>query len=172
MKNILAINSLIILLSLGLLSCHDSSNKDFSTKSKVIADLKYELTYMPKKGMEVQDKDSIKIADLAYYKLTITDESKQGKIADFYRPSNYNKLLFYINKNIQGDFTSQYDEKEISPIQVYFENSNKINQKLVFLLAFEKFSPQCENVLIQFNDNIFNNGLIKFNYKTKDLNTL
>ena len=130
------------------------------------------MTYVPKKTLEVTDNDSIKVADLAYYKLTICEEKSSGKLAGLFNRSTYDQFLFYVNKNLEKDFISLYDQKEIRPVQVYFETNNQMTNKLVFMLAFEKIPNETEDVVVEFNDNIFKNGLVKFNYKTKDLNLL
>jgi hypothetical protein len=166
------INKFILVYITGLIVACSGNGKDGShVKTRTINNIKYVLEYMPAEAFK-NDADSIKIADLAYYKLTISEEKNSGKIEELFSQSNYNKLLYYVNKGLQNDFKSVYGDTEISPVQVHFENNMRLTQKMTFLVAFEKFEKNTDNILVEYNDNVFNNGPIKFSYKTKDLNTL
>lgn len=130
----------------------------------------YSLQFCPREQAGSDTPGQIEQADLLYYRFIISENDKAAKqITELYQQSNYNKLLYYINKNIQSDFKAIINEKETDPVQVYFESNNRITQKLVFLLAFEKPVENSGNLTVEFNDNIFNNGKIKFNYDIKEL---
>ncbi len=170
MRNIQAINRVfILLLSICSLSC--SKDSDVLNKQKTINNITYRLNYLPDYAFKSLSLDSVELADLLYYKFTISEEKNQNQIQNLFTQSNYNKLLSYINSNIQNDFIKQGSVNEFHPVQVFFESNNRISNKLVFLVAFEK-ETKTEETTIVFNDNIFNNGILKFNYKTPDLNTL
>lgn len=170
MKNILdKINLLIVLVSICFFSC--SRKDDFLCKSKTINNIRYQINYLPDYAAKSLSMDSVELADLLYYKFTISDESGSNQIRNLFDPSNYNKLLFYINGSIQNDFQVENDIRVFQPVQVFFESNNRLANKLVFLLAFEK-EKKTDYTTIVFNDNILNNGILKFNYKTADLNTL
>ncbi|MDO9000246.1 MAG: hypothetical protein Q7W45_10815 [Bacteroidota bacterium] len=102
------------------------------------------------------------------FKFVISEKKAGTKIQDYFKPSNYNKLLFYINKNLNADFKLKINEKDVYPIMVHFEPNMRMTNKLVFLIAFEKNNFN-DNVSFEFNDNLFNNGNIKFKI-TNDFN--
>lgn len=157
---------LYTLVAFLLFSCKGGVND--LTKTKTVNDVVYNLSFCPREMMTSDT--SIEAADLFYYRFVISETDKQAKrISELYLQSNYNKLLFYINQNIQGDFKTFINNKEQNPVQVYFESNNRITQKLVFLLAFEKPIEQDGDLTVEFNDNIFNNGKIKFKYDLKEL---
>ncbi|MGZ3884335.1 MAG: hypothetical protein ACXVP0_16485 [Bacteroidia bacterium] len=164
-----ALSNLFFLAGLLFFSC--SQSEKGSQRVKVVDDIKYELTHIPKAALRDTAAGSPDVADLVYYKLIISEHGRRGRINRLFSPSNYNKLLFYINKSIAGDFSSSAGKAELAPVQVYFENNTKIEGKLVFMLAFEKFSEDAGNFTVQFNDNIFNNGPVRFNYTLNDINT-
>lgn len=151
-----------------ILSC--TTNKSEFEQAKTINHISYTLCYNSKNDNKSSDKDSLEPADLLYYKLTISDEEKESnKISELYLQSNYNKLLYYINKNIEFDFKTILNGKEYNPVLVYFESNNRMTKKLVFMLAFEKPKEIDGDLIVEFNDNIFNNGKIKFKYNLKEL---
>lgn len=172
MKSIWAINKILVLASfIFLLSCN-KENDNSLTKEKEIEGIAYKVDYLPNYKDQAYSIDSIKLADLDYYKFTIQELKGSERVRKLFSPKNYNNLLYYVNKNIESDFKIIYNEKEITPVQVYFESNNRLADKITFLVAFEKNTTSCEEIGIVFNDNIFNNGLIKFNYKISDLNKL
>lgn len=162
MKNIQGIKYLIVACALVFVAgCGNRSAKLSDTKT--IDNITYRIDYLPdyaKNGMET---DSVELADLDYYRFTISEEKVSGKIRNLFQQSNYNKFLYYVNKNIENDFKSKKGAMELSPVQVFFESNNRLANKIIFLLAFEK-GKRNEETVIMFNDNIFNNGLINFKY--------
>lgn len=151
-----------------LFSC--KSDETGLLQTKTINNISYTLSYTTKEESKNKSTNSLEPADLFYYKLTISEEEKKShKITDLYLQSNYNKLLYYINKNIQNDFKTIIKEKECVPVLVYFESNNRMTKKLVFMLAFEKPIEKEGDLIVEYNDNIFNNGKIKFKYNIKDL---
>lgn len=112
---------------------------------------------------ELEKNDTLEIEDFTYYKFTIYEnDNKNLRIQNIFKQQNYNNLLFYINSNISEDFKLVSENIEYSPKLVYFENNNRISNKLVFMIAFENLKVKNENTII-YNDNIFNNGTIKIN---------
>jgi hypothetical protein len=167
MKSIRAIKYIVIVVVLlTAFGCGSGSNGSM-TLTKTMEDIHYQIDYLP----DYSKDNLIQMADLDYYRFTISEEKGIGKIRELFKPSGYNKLLFYINKNIENDFKGVYGESELSPVQVYFESNNKLANKIVFLLAFEK-NQKADETTIVFNDNIFNNGILNFKYKTAELKTL
>lgn len=162
----------VFLLIVFISSCRIGNNDDVFVKSKIINDVKYELHRVPKSVFETSDKDSIYAADLAYYKLIISGSTGNSKIDEMYKQSNYNKLLYYVNSGMAEDLISYYDNKESKPVQVYFETNNRMSKKMVFLLAYEKQKESDKTFLFSFNDKIFNNGPVKFQFNLEDLKTL
>lgn len=111
----------------------------------------------------MEKNDTIKIEDFTYFKFTIYEnDNKNLRVQNVFKQQNYNNLLFYINSKISEDFKLISENKEYKPKLVYFENNNRISNKLVFMLAFENLKLNSENTII-YNDNIFNNGTIKIN---------
>lgn len=146
------------------ISC--KKNNDSLLQVKKIGDISYELMVIPKEEMV---HDEIKPADLMYFKLSICDQSENSKnISSLFLQSNYNKLLFYINQQINSDFEMENSDGNNYPIQVFFENNNRIAKKLVFLIAFEKYKKEQNNFTITFNDKIFNNGKVKFLFTNEE----
>jgi hypothetical protein len=135
-------------------------------RTKTMNGIKYELHYVPKESFQ-----DPAIADLAYYKLVISEETHNGKINELFKQQNYNKLLYYINSSLNKDLAGYYDNQQSKLVQVYFESNNRMSKSLVFMLAFEKSKNSDKTFSFAFNDNIFNNGPIKLQYDLKDLKT-
>lgn len=164
------LNKIFFYFGIILFFCSCKNNENSFMRTKTINNISYNLQFCPKEENKKKSDDFIELADLFYYKLTISEENKASqKIAELYLQSNYNKLLYYVNQNIQSDFKTIVNKKELTPVQVYFESNNRITQKLVFLLAFEKPLEKDGDLTVEFNDNIFNNGKIKFKYDIKEL---
>lgn len=148
-----------------VVSCKQNRNE--LEQVKKINNICYTLRYISK---EENKNGVIEPADLFYYKLTISEEEKTThKISELYLQTNYNRLLYYINSNIKNDFKIIKNEKENYPVQVYFESNNRISNKLIFMIAFEKPIEHEGDFIVEFNDNIFNNGKIKFKYNIEEL---
>lgn len=151
-----------------LFSFCKESNVD-SKQVRTVNEIVYSLEFYTKAQLEKIDKE-IEQADLLYYKLVISENDKASmRIAELYQQKNYNQLLYYVNQNIQGDFKIIVNGKVSNPVQVFFENNNRITKRLVFLIAFEKPVDQTGDAVVEFDDNIFNNGKIKFKYDLKEL---
>jgi hypothetical protein len=159
MENLMEKNRIsiyILLIALSFIGCKSKNSLELS--KKVIDNICYEVNILPKEFLEKND--TIKMADLLYIKFTVYEEKNNMRIQEVFKQANYNSLLYYINTKISDDFKIVQDSKEISPVQVHFENNNRIANKLVFLIAFEKPIIN-KDILLTFNDNIFNNGIIK-----------
>ena len=170
MKSTWAIRYLLVLTGfIVFAACSDK--KERLTETKVIDNICYRIDFLPDYAKRSIQHDSVELADLDYYRFSISEEKINGKIADLFKPSNYNKLLYYLNRNIESDFKSIRGTDELAPVQVFFESNNRISNKIIFLLAFEKNRKSKESIIV-FNDNIFDNGFINFKYDTSDLNTL
>ena len=96
------------------------------------------------------------------FKFVISEKMYKGKIADWYKPANYNKLLFYINKQLTTDFTLKQDDNESVPAMIYFEPNLQMTNKMIFLIAFDNVKLD-DDTYFEFNDYLFINGKIKFN---------
>jgi hypothetical protein len=145
-------NSLRILMvcsALFFFSC----SKNNSVVQREMNQLVFEL--LPFKA-DKQDKD------IVTFKFTIKEKEHCGKITDYYKPSNYNKLLYYINQQLNNDFVINKEGKQIAPVMVHFEPNMKLTNTMVMLVAFEKTELTDESTF-EFNDNLFNSGSIKFN---------
>lgn len=161
------IKLLLSVLCAFLFSCHQGESGRH--RSRTVDEINYDLVQIPASELG-QKKDNI--ADLMYYRLTISESGKKERIRKMLTPSNYNKLLFYVNNQISNDLETSDGHSSLLPVQVYFESQAKLSGKLVFMLAFEKFSETADNITVEFRDNIFNNGPVKFNYHSEDINTL
>ena len=154
----------VLILLLFTVGCKQGSIVELN--KKVVDNICYEVSLLPKEFLE--QNDTVSIADLIYLKLTVYEEKNTMRIQELFKQANYNKLLYYVNSRITNDFSLIQSEKAYNPIQVYFENNNRIGNKLVFLLAFEKKDlNMSDDIVLRFNDNIFNNGFIQLAFNKK-----
>ncbi len=119
---------------------------------KIINSISYQL--LPYKNLENNE--------VTCFKLIVSESNESNRIKDYYKPDNYNKLLYYINKNIESDLKIKIEKEELNPVMVHFESNMKITSRIIFLVAFKKIESDKE-IYFQFDDNLFNNGIIKFN---------
>jgi hypothetical protein len=130
-------------------SCHVNKNVK---EQRVMNNIVYELS--PYKG------DSSKTKTCAF-RFVLHEKENKGKLAEWYKPVNYNKLLFYVNRQLTADLKIKQSEKEFSPVMIYFEPNVQMTNKLVFLIAFDNVELN-DNSTFEFDDNLFSNGTIKF----------
>ena len=83
---------ILIIFLFAFYSCVDKSIKE----KRVMDDIVYEL--MPFKS------DDNSISEISSFKFIISDKDVNGKIHEYFKPSNYNKLIYYVNKNLNFDF--------------------------------------------------------------------
>jgi hypothetical protein len=118
---------------------------------KTIDNIQYEVS-----SMETQNKD------LITFKLVISEPESAKRIKEYYKPANYNLLLQYCNQKVKDDLSLVNDKESYAPVMVQFEPNMKITNRLIFLVAFNKVTSK-EDVIFQYDDNLFNNGIVKFN---------
>lgn len=156
-------SSVLLLYSFLILLMGCQSSTQSTLNKKTIGDICYEVNSISKELL--QQNDSNEIADLYYFKLTIYEVKNNNKIQELFNQINYNKLLFYANTRIKNDITLTIGELIKTPLQIHFENNNRVSNKLVFMIAFEKeITTNNSEVLLSFNDNIFNNGILNFRF--------
>lgn len=98
------------------------------------------------------------------FKLVIKEKEKKGLINSLYSPSNYNKLLFYANEQLSGDIKLMTGDGSTNAKLILFEPNMRMTNSLIFLIAFDKIAAKdIEDATFEYNDNLLNNGLIKFN---------
>ena len=158
----MAVLNKFLLASILFYGCGKS---DSLKKEKVIDNIKYQVEYFDMHTLKSNVQDSLyKMEDLHYYRISISEDKKEGRMKDLFKAGNYNKLLSYVNERINKDFKQFAGTDETFPVMVHFEPNYKITNTLVFMVAFEKVKG-INDLTMEFNDNIFNNGTVKFNYK-------
>jgi hypothetical protein len=99
---------------------------------------------------------------------TIKDDSKSShavKQLVFDKQKKYSFLLAYANTDMSSDFELKSNNGNIVPCSfLHLEPANSVQPILRITLAFNYSRSLGEELTLVFNDKIFNNGPIKFNY--------
>ena len=151
-------------------------------KEKTIGEITFSLLNKPAEYIICQEerKDDIKtetvknktaeLGDMNYYDLKISLENGQGELLKHKLASSaeYNERVKYFAFDMQKDVIMIQGNDTVSCAMFHFERVFDTAPQAVFLLAFPKQNNTEEKTIV-FHDKIFGKGIIKFNYREKDI---
>lgn len=160
-----------VMLIFILLTGTACSSKSSCTQKRTMNDIEYSVSCISNENIKEQyNVDStLQFANLSRFIFTITSTESNNEFKSWFQPKRHNDLLFYVNNEIANDLNIFIGQDIYKPVLVHFESSNKISNKLTFLVAFEPLKTNITNFTFEYNDHLFNNGKIKFNYNTQAL---
>ncbi len=155
-------------------------------KQKKIKEFNYKLKYLPIEFLisnELRDSspseemvDSLKknYEGMEYYELTLSiddfkDETIKYNVADM---QEYQNRLSYLSFSMQKDINIIQKNAQTAPCKLYhYERTFGIAPHAKVLIGFSKedLNPQTTERTVVLNDNLFNKGLIKFNWSGSTL---
>lgn len=147
------------------------TSKSSSTQKRTMNDIEYSVSCISNENFKEQNEgdSSLQFANLSRFILTITSSDSNNEFKSWFQPKKYQNLLFYVNNEIANDLNIYIGQDIYKPVLVHFESSDKISNKLTFLVAFELLKTDTTNFTFEYNDHLFNNGKIKFSYNTQAL---
>lgn len=112
--------------------------------------------------------------ELAYYKdklnfvFLIEDASKNdGKVkSTVFNKQLYATILEYANTELRNDLKLIKNGDTLYCSAIHLESANSLQPVIRLSLGFTNLDPQNKDFTLVFNDNMFNNGPIKFSYSS------
>jgi hypothetical protein len=160
----------------------DKENK--LIKDKAITDINYQLAYMPQELLaytELKNEDFSKerfeevkknYAGMTYFKFRIEIKNGSGELLKYNLQSaqQYNERISYMSFKMQKDIFLVQANDTIYPDLFHFERIFDVAPYATVMFAFDdaKFKSGDEFTII-YNDRLFDKGIIKYNYKSKQL---
>ena len=158
-------------------------NSEILNLEKKIDDIKYQCFLMPPNYNAIKQlksdldtniiNNAIKNSEgFVFFKFTIKSTNSDNTIMD---PSKidskeYNKRIQYFNAFAQNNFKLLADQDTLNCVQYLFENPYNLTSDVKILGAFKlKQKYESTDLQIIYNDQLFNQGLIKFYYQKKQL---
>ncbi len=155
------------------------TNKLKDTKVRILNRIKYKCKIQPpdlititNSEKKITNQSAFELERLNYEKqlnfiLVIEDESMADvKIKRVINNKNeFNRLLAYANNLLQNDFSLQLNNEVSFCKLIHLEPANSIYPSIRVTLTFNELKSYTEGCTLVFNDNLFNNGLIKFSYE-------
>jgi len=155
-------------------------------KHKQIDEFTYSLKYLPieymicnelkKKTVTQFEIDSLydDYSGMEYYELRIKIEAFNDETAKYGVASmaEYQQRIVYMSFAMQNDIIAQIEgQEDISCKLFHFERTYGVAPYATFLMGFSKedIGESAPERTIVFEDNIFNKGLIKFNWESSQL---
>lgn len=155
-------------------------------KQKQIKEFNYKLKYLPVEFLisnELRDNspskelvDSLRknYEGMEYYELTLSvddfkDETIKYNLTDM---QEYQNRLSYLSFSMQEDLTIIQENNQVVPCKLYhYERTFGVAPHAKILIGFSKddLNPQTTERTVVLNDNLFNKGLIKFNWSGSTL---
>ena len=104
----------------------------------------------------------------------IEDSDKnQGRVkSTVFNAEGYGNILAYANTDLKNDFMLVREHDTLYCNLVHLEPSNSLQPLIRLSLAFNIPSPAEKGFTFLFNDNIFNNGPLKFAYSNQVMDNL
>lgn len=162
--------------------CADKNNK--LNKSKEIADIRFDLSYMPAESMaflelRTEEYDYPKFqetcnhyADMTYFNFRIEVIDGTGELLKYKleSPSQYEARVKYMSFEMQKDIYLVQGKDTLLPGLFQFERIFEVAPYSTLMLSFDnkRFNRNNEFTIV-YNDKLFEKGFVKFNYKNKQL---
>lgn len=104
----------------------------------------------------------------------IEDSDKnQGRVkSTVFNAEGYGNILGYANTDLKNDFMLVREHDTLYCNLVHLEPANSLQPVIRLSLAFNLPSSAEKGFTFLFNDNIFNNGPLKFNYSKRTIDAL
>lgn len=172
----------------GFKSWSNKQDENVLVKKKKIKEFNYTLKYLPidlmvlkeLKGEIVsqQKMDSLRkdYEGMEYFELRIQIDDYNDEPAKYMldNPTDYQTRIAYMAFTMQNDLMLVTEtNKEVSCRLFHFERTYSVAPYCTFLMGFSKEEIGDEmGKTVVYNDNLFNKGLIKFNWTSATLNNL
>lgn len=109
-----------------------------------------------------------------YFEFTIRLVSETGELLkhNLSSTADYSSRVQYFAFDMQRDIQIKHGDEELQPCELFhFERTYDVAPYARFLLGFKKpEKSKCQDVLVAYNDRIFNKGSIKFTFSKDDFN--
>lgn len=183
-KSLKKVLSLLFFLSL-ITSCKDkmtyselqvyiSNPENGLSRKKELAGLNYTLSYLPEKLLtKYKDPLTRKNNSFNYFILRIAfpDSKKSTLKKTSIDNADYLNKLYYVQTKIQKDFNLIVSGKKNPCVFLHHEEDHSILNDFKLIIAFDA-PPENEDITIEYEDNLFGQGLINFKFKKEDLTTI
>lgn len=147
-------------------------------KTVIIGDVEYTLTYMvtdyfkaremasgtnPEKGEQDESE---------YYKLNIKTKDKSEPLTYHLKKTSdsYERINYFVS-DVKDDILLLTSKDTLSCQMHHYERVYHVGNTLSLMFIFDRTNEQRERTIV-FNDKIFNNQLITFNFKQDEINTV
>jgi hypothetical protein len=105
--------------------------------------------------------------------LLIKDENGSGVVKKtVFSQTKYAEVVEYANTDQPKDIILETDQSELQCSMLHLESSNSVQPILRMILSFGKVENPYSGFTIIFNDNVFGNGPVKFNFSKNLLENL
>ncbi len=157
-------------------------------KQKTIQDISYSVNYLPVEYMVCNELKKEKVSaqelealqkeyeGMEYYELKIQALGHNDELAKYqlFSPQQYQERIKYMAFDMQKNIKLINDQNKESDCKLYhFERTYGITPHSTFLIGFSKEDIGITNErTIVINDQLFNKGLIKFNWTEQTLNNV
>jgi hypothetical protein len=162
--------------------CADKNNR--LSKSKDIADIRYDLSYMPKESMAIlelrtEQYDYPKFqqacnhyADMTYFnfKMEVIDGSGELLKYKLDSPAQYEARVKYMSFEMEKDIYLVQGKDTLRPGLFQFERIFEVAPYATVMFSFDnkKFNRGNEFTIV-YNDKLFEKGFVKFKYNNNQL---
>jgi hypothetical protein len=89
-----------------------------------------------------------------------------------YNDNLYREFLAYANTSLANDFYLLVGKESIRCSMVHLEPANSIRPVIRIGISFSQVSLNGNECTLVFDDNLFNNGKLKFNYSEETVTTM
>jgi hypothetical protein len=162
--------------------CADEDNR--LSRSKEISEMRYKLSYLPPEAMAFLElrkepydlpkfrKLSDSYSEMTYFTFRIEVLDGSGELLKYKlrSPAQYDARVKYMSFDIQNDLYLVQGKDTLIPGLFQFERIFEVAPYANVMFAFDnkRFNRQEEFTII-YNDKLFGNGYVKFNYRDKQL---
>lgn len=162
--------------------CADEDHK--LTKTKDISEMRYNLSYLPSEAMaflELRTKEydlagfqkiKEKYSEMTYFNFKIKVINGSGELLkhQLSSPSQYEARVKYMSFQMEKDIYLVQGNDTIPPGLFHFERIFEVAPYATIMFAFDnkKFNKD-DGFTIVYHDRLFQKGLVKFNYKNRQL---
>jgi hypothetical protein len=162
---------------------------DHLHRKKEIEDLIFELRYKPVDNIIINENGEKELTDslykvkkseldgMYYFDLKISLKEGSGELLKYKLSSadEYLKRVNYFAFEMQSDINLKAGETIVPCDLFHFERAYDVAPYSIFLLGFNKKSideSKTKEITIEYHDNVFKKGIIKFTYTQNDLHNL
>jgi hypothetical protein len=162
--------------------CADEENS--LTKERIVSEMKYRLSFLPAESMALlelrgEDYDAGKFnkalenySEMTYFNFRVEVTNGKSELLKYQltSPGQYEERVKYYSFQIEKDICLVQGSDTIQPGLCQFERIFEVAPYANLMFAFDnkKFDRSREFTIV-YNDRIFEKGLIKYNYKSKQL---